>query len=136
MRPKEIDLKTFSFALVMLAMFGLASAARADSAFDGKWNADVVRPAPAGNQTLAITLNTKEGRVAGSMLIQGAGESPIDWGIVKGDLITFKVKMPFNDTTAIFVYIGKIDGDQIAFGRRPEDLTLGRLVEFTAKKAK
>jgi hypothetical protein len=43
--------------------------------------------------------------------------------------------MPFNDTTAIFVYLGKLDGDQIAFGR-PEDLTLGRLVEFTAKKAK
>jgi hypothetical protein len=117
-------------------MLGFASLAMADSTFDGKWTAEVVRPAPAGNQTLGITLNTKEGKVTGSMLIQGAGESPIEWGIVKGDLITFKVKMPFNDTTAIFVYIGKVEGDQIVFGRRPEDLTLGRLVEFTAKKAK
>jgi hypothetical protein len=34
------------------------------------------------------------------------------------------------------VYLGKIDGDQIAFGRRPEDLSLGVLVEFTAARKK
>lgn len=125
-------------SIVSLLVFalGFTSLANADSNFDGKWTAEVVRPAPAGNQTLAITLNTNQGKVTGSMLIQGAGESPIEWGIIKGDLITFKVKMPFNNTTATFVYIGRIDGDQIAFGRRPEDLTLGRLVEFTAQKAK
>jgi hypothetical protein len=61
---------------------------------------------------------------------------PIEWGIIKGDLITFKVKMPLNDTTGIFVYLGKMDVDQIIFGRRPEDSALGRLVEFAAKKAK
>ena len=44
--------------------------------------------------------------------------------------------MPYFDTSAIYIYLGKLDGDQIAFGRRPEDLTLGRLVEFTAKRAK
>jgi hypothetical protein len=129
-------LKTLTRGLLIVSMLGFASIAMADSTFDGKWTAEVVRPAPAGNQTLAITLNTKEGKVTGSMLIQGAGESPIEWGIIKGDLITFKVKMPFSDTIATFVYLGKLDGDQIAFGRRPEDLTLGRLVEFTAKKAK
>jgi hypothetical protein len=83
-------------------MLGFASFASADSDFDGKWSAVVVRPG----------------------------------GIIKGDLITFKVKMPFNKATATFVYIGRLDGDQIAFGRRPEDLTLGTLREFTAKKAK
>jgi hypothetical protein len=114
----------------------LASFAMADSTFDGKWTAEVIRPAPAAKQNLTITLNTKEGKVTGSMLIQGGGESPIEWGIIKGDLITFKVKMPFNDTTAIFVYLGRLDGDQIVFGRRPEDLTLGRLVEFTAQRAR
>lgn len=129
-------MRGLSIAVLLTFTLGFASLALADSSFDGKWTADVVRPAPAGNQTLAITLNTKEGKVTGSMIIQGAGESPIEWGIVKGDLITFKVKMPFNNTTAIFVYIGRLDGDQISFGRRPEDLTLGRLVEFTAKKAK
>jgi len=129
-------LQTLTRGLFILSMLGFASLAMADSAFDGKWTAEVVRPAPAGNQTLAITLNTKEGKVTGSMLIQGGGESPIEWGIIKGDLITFKVKMPFNNMTAVFVYLGKLDGDQIIFGRRPEDLTLGRLVEFTAKKAR
>ena len=121
---------------LLIAMFGFASYALADTPFDGKWTANVVRPAPAGNQSLTITLNTTEGKVSGSMLIQDAGEAPIEWGMVKGDLITFKVKMPFNNTMAVFVYLGRIEGDRISFGRRPEDLTLGRLVEFTANRAK
>ena len=121
---------------LVIAMLGCASYALADSPFDGKWKANVVRPAPAANQMLAITLNTSEGKVTGSMQIQDAGESPIEWGIVKGDLITFKVKMPFNNTMATFVYLGRIDGDHINFGRRPEDLTQGRLVEFTAERSK
>jgi hypothetical protein len=122
--------------LLTIAIVGFSSVAMADSAFDGKWTGDVVRPAPAGNQTLTITFSTSEGKVTGSMMIQGvAGEVPIEWGMVKGDLITFKVKMPFQNTTATFVYLGRIEGDQISFGRRPEDLTIGRLVEFVAKKA-
>lgn len=130
-------MKTLSRGLLLfISVLGFACVALAATPFDGMWTAEVVRPAPASIQNLAITLNTKEGKVTGSILIQGGGESPIDWGIIKGDLITFKVKMPFNDTTAIFVYLGKLDGDQIVFGRRPEDLALGRLVEFTAKRAK
>jgi hypothetical protein len=104
--------------------------------FDGKWNAHVMRPAPAGPQDLAITLNVDDGKVTGSIAIQGGGQSPIDWGIVKGDQIVFKLKMPFQDKTETFVYLGKLEGDQIAFGRRPENLTLGRLVEFTGVRAK
>ena len=129
-------MRTLTRGLLTLSIVGFASLAQADSTFDGKWTADIVRPAPAANQILAITLNAKEGNVTGSILIQGGGESPIEWGFIKGDLITFKVKLPYFDTTAIYIYLGKLDGDQIAFGRRPEDLTLGRLVEFTAKRAK
>jgi hypothetical protein len=44
--------------------------------------------------------------------------------------------LPFNDQVVPFVYIGLVQGDSIAFGRRPEDLTQGRLVEFTANRAK
>ena len=105
--------------------------------FDGKWTAHVVRPAPAGNQDLAIALTSNEGKVTGSMSIQGAATTPIEWGMIKGDLIAFKVKMPFPEKgMQTFVYLGKLEGDQIAFGRRPEDLTLGRLVEFTATRDK
>ena len=104
--------------------------------FDGKWTAHVVRPAPAGPQDLTITLNTSEGKVTGSIAIQGGAQSPIDWGIVKGDLIVFKLKMPFQDRTESFVYLGQLEGDRIAFGRRPEDLTIGQLVEFTGIRGK
>jgi hypothetical protein len=102
-----------------------------------RWQLD--RPcdeARAGPQDLAITLKADEGKVTGSIAIQGGGESRIEWGMVKGDLIVFKLKMPFQDRTETFVYLGKVEGDRIAFGRRPEDLTLGRLVEFTAVRGK
>jgi hypothetical protein len=104
--------------------------------FDGKWTAHVMRPAPAGPQDLTITLSTNAGKVTGSIAIQGGGQSPIDWGMVKGDLIVFKLKMPFQDRTETFVYLGKLEGDRIAFGRRPEDLTIGQLVEFTGNRGK
>jgi hypothetical protein len=122
--------------VLIITMLGLAAATQADSAFDGKWTANVVRPAPAGNQMLAITLDTMEGKVTGSMIIQDVpAPAPITWGMVKGDLITFKVTMPFGTSTAVFVYLGKLENGQINFGRRPEDLTQGRLVEFIATKA-
>ena len=115
----------------------IATVCSAAGPLDGKWNAHVVRPAPAGNQNLVITLNTTpEGKVTGLMTIVGGPDAPIDWGMVKGDLVAFKVKMPFQDGMQTFVYLGKLEGDQISFGRRPEDLTLGRLVEFTATRAK
>jgi hypothetical protein len=121
------------------AMFGvtmwlLATVCSAATPFDGAWTARVVRAA--GNQDLTIALTTTDGKVTGTLAIAGAGESPIEWGFVKGDLIAFKVKMAFQNGQQTFVYLGKIDGDQIAFGRRPEDLTLGVLVEFTAARKK
>jgi hypothetical protein len=44
--------------------------------------------------------------------------------------------MTVANTLQTMVYVGRITGDQIAFGRRPEDLKVGQLVEFTAKRAK
>jgi hypothetical protein len=126
------------YLLLTLVILGFAAGTQADSAFDGKWTANVVRPAPAGNQMLTINLTTAaDGKVTGSMMIQDVpAPAPIEWGFVKGDLITFKVTMPFGTANLAFVYIGKMDGDHIDFGRRPEDLTMGRLVEFTAQKSK
>jgi len=129
-------MRKLTLGLLILSMFGFTSRATADSSFDGKWAADIPRPAPAAAQILAMTLNTKEGRVTGSIVVQGAGEFPIEWGFIKGDLIVFRMKFPYFETSAMFIYIGKLDGDRIEFGRRPEDLTLGRLVEFTAKRTK
>jgi hypothetical protein len=114
----------------------VAAVCSAAGPFDGKWAAHVVRPAPAGPQDLTITLATTDGKVAGSIAIQGGGQSPIEWGMVKGDVIVFKLKMPFQDRTETFVYLGKMDGGQIAFGRRPEDLTIGQLVEFIGTRGK
>jgi hypothetical protein len=121
---------------LMLLLTFTASATFAQSAFDGTWTADVVRPAPAPAQHLTITLTTDKGKVTGKMAIQGAAESEIEWGIIKGDLSTFKVNLPFGKTTTAFVHLGRLDGDKLMLGRRPEDLTQGVLVEYTAQRVK
>jgi hypothetical protein len=114
-----------------------AAVCSAASPFDGRWTATFLRPAPAGNQNVTITLKTDDsGRVTGTMTVEGtAGEFPIEWGFVKDDLITYKVRVPGPNGILLFVYMGKIRGNEIDFGRRPDDLTVGLLVKGTAKKA-
>jgi hypothetical protein len=125
------------FCGLFVTVLGLAVQVTATGPFDGKWTARVVRPAPAAPQDLTITVAADDGgKVTGSVAIQGGMESKIEWGFVKGDLITFKVRMPFNDQVVPFVYVGMVQGGSSAFGRRPEDLALGRLVEFTAARSK
>lgn len=46
------------------------------------------------------------------------------------------MKRLFQGAPQPFVYLGKIEGDRIAFGRRPEDLSFGRLREFDAMRVK
>jgi hypothetical protein len=108
------------------------------SPFDGKWAGPFLRPAPAGNQDVTITLNTDEGgRVTGAMTLQGVtGEVPIEWGFVKDDVITYRIRVPGQNGVLLFVYVGRIRGDEIDFGRRPDDLTVGLLVKGTAKRVK
>ena len=105
------------------------------SPFDGTWSAHVVRQV--GDQDLTIVLMSDDaGRVTGSLAGQSDAELMIAWGFVKDDLIVFKVDVSLADNRVLpFVYVGRIDGDQIAFGRRPEDLSVGFLVEFTAQRA-
>jgi len=121
---------------LLILVIGFSSLAAGQSAFDGKWTGEVVRPAPNPNQNLTITLKSDNGKISGSIVGADPGETPIDWGFIKGDLITFKTKMMVANAPQTMVYVGRITGDQIAFGRRPENLTVGQLVEFTAKKAK
>ena len=56
--------------------------------------------------------------------------------MIKGNLITFRVEHLGAATPLQFNYLGELQGDRILFGRRPEDLSVGRLVELTAMRAK
>lgn len=126
-------MKTVTFAVCLWFCAAVCSAA---SPFDGKWTGTFLRSAPAGNQDVTITLNTDPGgKVIGSMTLQGvAGEVPIEWGFVKDDLVTYRVRVPGQNGIILFVYVGKIRGDEIDFGRRPDDLTFGLLVKGTMKR--
>jgi hypothetical protein len=124
------------YALLLAATCAFAPQADAQSAFDGTWTGQVVRPAPNPNQNLTIVLKTDAGKVSGSIRGADPGETAIDWGIVKGDLITFRTTMTVFNKLETMVYIGRLTGDQLALGRRPENLSIGQLVEFTATRSK
>ena len=114
---------------------GFGSQVMAASPFDGTWSAHVVRQV--GHQDLTIVMTSDDaGRVTGSLAGQADAELEIAWCFVKGDVIVFSVDVSLaNDRVLPFVYVGKIEGKQVAFGRRPEDLSVGYLVEFTAQRA-
>ena len=116
---------------------GFNSPVMAASPFDGTWSAHVAGLS-IGDQDLTIVLTSDDdGRVTGSLAGQSDAELTIVWGFVKGDVIVFKVDVSMaNDRLLPFVYVGRIEGEQVAFGRRPEDLSVGRLVEFTAQRAR
>jgi len=117
--------------LVFTVCFWLSAlVCSAQTPFDGKWTGQ------AGTENLTFTFTTTEGKVTGTVALEGGAVTPIDWGFVKSDLMVFKVMRPFQGTPRPFVYLGKVEGDRIAFGRRPEDLSLGALREFPATRAK
>ena len=118
---------------VVIAGFG--AQVMAASPFDGTRSAHVVRQV--GDQDLTIVLTSDDaGRVTGSLVGQADAKLQIAWGFVKDDVIVFKVDVSVaNDRVLPFVYVGRIEGEHVAFGRRPEDLSVGYLVEFTAQRA-
>jgi hypothetical protein len=103
--------------------------------FDGKW---IVHLTGATTDTLHLDLKSNDDqKIGGTLQINDGPELPIEWGMAKGDLLTFHVKQPFQGTSPqTFVYFGKLEGDHIAFARRPFDLSLGRRREFTAERDK
>ena len=119
----------------VVVVSGFGAQVMAASPFDGTWSAHVVRQV--GDQDLTIVLTSDDaGRVTGSLAGQADAELEIAWGFVKDDVIVFKVDVSLaNDRVLPFVYVGRIEGEKVAFGRRPEDLSVGYLVEFTAQRA-
>ena len=120
-----------------LAVALCATAALAASPFDGKWSGVFMRPAPAGDQAVTITVATDDsGRVTGAMTFAGTpAPAPIEWGYVTKDQIVYKVTATGPAGVAPFVYIGHMTPAGIEFGRRPEDLKVGFLVNGLVKKA-
>ena len=124
-------MKVVLCAFVVTLCSAVASAA---TPFDGKW---IVHLTGTTTDTLHLNVKSNEDKISGTLQINDGPELPIEWGMAKGDLLTFHVKQPFQGATPqIFVYLGKLEGDHIAFGRRPFDLSLGRLREFTAERDK
>ncbi len=117
-------------------MLGALALALATSAFaaavTGKWTAQV--PGRDG-QMRETTFNliaagaTLTGTVSGRN-----GDNPISEGAVKGDDISFAVKVNFGGNDMKLLYKGKLAGDEIKFTRTREGSDQGQ--EFTAKRTK
>ena len=115
-----------------------AAVCSAASPFDGTWAGTFIRSAPAGNQDVTMTISTDQGgKVSGSMTLQGVtGEVPIEWGFVKDDLITYRVRVLGQCGGLLLVHLPILRAVQIGRACGPDDLGVGLLVKGTAKRVK
>jgi opacity protein-like surface antigen len=98
----------------------------------GKWTAQV--PGRDG-QTRETTFNlTAAGEKLTGTVSGRSGDNPITEGTVKGDDVSFAVKVNFGGNDVKLLYKGRVAGDEIKFTRTREGSDQGQ--EFTAKRAK
>ena len=120
-----------SRVMLFVLLLTLAGAVCA-SDVTGKWTAQV----PGRDGTLRET--TFNFKVDGDKLtgtVSGRqNDNPISDGKVKGDEISFTVKMSFGGNDVVLNYKGKVAGEEIKFSRTREGADQAQ--EFTAKRAK
>src|SRR5262245_54057908 len=119
-------------AFVFAALVGAAAAARAADV-TGKWTAQVPGR---GGETRETTFNLKaEGEKLTGSVAGMRGDQEIQDGKVKGDDVSFSVKVSFQGNDMKMLYKGKLAGDEIKFTRSVEGSDRPP-AEFTAKRAK
>jgi opacity protein-like surface antigen len=118
---------------VMLGALAVALAASAFAAdVTGKWTAQV--PGRDG-QMRETTFNlTAAGETLTGTVSGRNGDNPISEGAVKGDDLSFAVKVNFGGNDMKLLYKGKIAGDEIKFTRTREGSDQAQ--DFTAKRTK
>lgn len=98
----------------------------------GKWTAQV---RGRDGQTRETTFNlTAAGETLTGTVSGRNGDNPISDGTVKGDDLSFAVKVNFGGNDLKLLYKGKLAGDEIKFTRTREGSEQGQ--DFTAKRAK
>jgi hypothetical protein len=118
------------FVLALLVGVGVVAQA-AD--VTGKWTAQVPGR---GGQTREQTFNLKcDGEKLTGTVSGQQGDTEISDGKVKGDEVSFNVKMSFQGNDVKMVYKGKLAGDDLKLTRQREGSDQPP-AEFTAKRAK
>ncbi len=119
-------------AFVFGALVALAASALAADV-TGKWTAQVPGR---GGQTRETTFNFKaDGEKLTGTISGMQNDLEIQDGKLKGDDVSFSVKVSFQGNEMKMSYKGKLAGDEIKFTREVEGS--GRpATEFTAKRAK
>jgi len=119
-------------SFVFVAVVGLAAAVQAADV-TGKWTAQVQGQ---GGQTREQTFNFKaDGEKLTGTTSGMQGDVEILDGKLKGDELSFNVKMSFQGNDVKMNYKGKLAGDEIKFTRQREGSDRPP-TEFTAKRAK
>jgi hypothetical protein len=123
-----------SRSIILAVSFVFAALAMVWAAGDvtGKWTAQVPGR---GGQTRETIFNFKvEGETLTGTLSVMQGDTTISDGKIKGDDLSFKVKLSFQGNDIVFLYTGKVAGDEIKFTRKREGGDQPAQ-EFMAKRA-
>jgi hypothetical protein len=114
--------------VLLLSLAGAVCAAD----ITGKWTAQVPGRDGTPRET---TFNFKvDGDKLTGTVSGRQNDNPISDGKVKGDDISFTVKMSFGGNDVVLNYKGKVAGEEIKFSRTREGADQAQ--EFTAKRAK
>jgi opacity protein-like surface antigen len=125
-----MNLRRIAFVFAFLVAIGVVAQA-AD--VTGKWTAQVPGR---GGQTREQTFNLKaDGEKLTGTVSGMQGDTEISDGKVKGDDVSFSVKMSFQGNDIKMNYKGKLAGDEIKFTRTREGSDQPG-AEFSAKRAK
>jgi hypothetical protein len=102
-----------SLAVLGLAFFGLAPAARAADTATGTWTWEFKRPN--SDQAITTTLKlTQDGeKLTGTISGRNNSETPIEDGSVKNGEVAFTVTREFNGNKFVQKYKGTLKGDSI-----------------------
>jgi opacity protein-like surface antigen len=120
-----------SRVMLFVLLLTLAGAVCA-SDITGKWTAQV--PGREGQtRETTFTFKVDGDKLTGTVSGRQA-DNPISDGKVKGDDLSFTVKMSFGGNDVVLNYKGKVAGEEIKFSRTREGSDQAQ--EFTAKRAK
>jgi hypothetical protein len=117
-------------AVILLSLLGLTAQAADVS---GQWLAQI--PGRDGNlMDTTFTFKVSGAQLTGSIQNQ-YGEREISDGKVSGEEISFRVRIDMGGDELIFLYTGKVSGNEIKFTRERKGGEFGPAkVEFVAKR--
>ena len=115
----------------LIGLMALAASALLAADVNGNWKATA--EGPNGPMERTFSFKTDGDKLTGDTTSSIFGTSSIENGKVEGDIISFQIKVKFEENEMLLTYKGKVTkSDEIQF--TVESPNIGQVIEWKAKK--